>query len=57
MEEQAERVEADPLIRELLETNKCYILDCGVEIYVWLGRGTSLDERKAASGATEVLFL
>ncbi|KAI3701709.1 hypothetical protein L6452_26981 [Arctium lappa] len=50
---QAEHVDADPWTRELLDTNKCYLLDCGVEIYVWLGRSTSLDERKAASGATE----
>ncbi|KAI7753963.1 hypothetical protein M8C21_029095, partial [Ambrosia artemisiifolia] len=49
----AEPVDAEPLTRELLDTNKCYILDCGLEIYVWLGRSTSLDERKAASGATE----
>ncbi|KAI3827641.1 hypothetical protein L1987_01721 [Smallanthus sonchifolius] len=50
---QAEPVDAEPLTRELLDTNKCYIFDCGVEVYVWLGRSTSLDERKAASGATE----
>ncbi|KVI01423.1 Gelsolin domain-containing protein, partial [Cynara cardunculus var. scolymus] len=50
---QTEPVDADPLTRELLDTNKCYLLDCGVEIYLWLGRSTSLDERKAASGATE----
>ncbi|PWA91817.1 villin headpiece, Villin/Gelsolin, ADF-H/Gelsolin-like domain protein [Artemisia annua] len=50
---QAEPVDADPLTRELLDTYKCYILDCGQEIYVWLGRNTSLEGRKAASGATE----
>nr|GEU82271.1 villin-4-like [Tanacetum cinerariifolium] len=50
---QAEPVDADPLTRGLLDTYKCYILDCGQEIYVWLGRNTSLDGRKAASGATE----
>ncbi|GJS59959.1 villin-4 isoform X2 [Tanacetum coccineum] len=50
---QAEPVAADSLTKELLDTNKCYLLDCVGEIYVWMGRGTSLDERKAASGAAE----
>ncbi|KAJ6355459.1 hypothetical protein OIU77_005950, partial [Salix suchowensis] len=51
----AEPVEADSLTRELLDTNKCYILDCGVEVFIWMGRNTSLDERKRASGAAEEL--
>ncbi|XP_059637389.1 villin-4-like isoform X2 [Cornus florida] len=51
----AELVEAEPLTQELLSTNKCYILDCGAEVFVWMGRNTSLDERKSASGATEEL--
>ncbi|KAG5225743.1 villin [Salix suchowensis] len=51
----AEPVEADSLTRELLDTNKCYILDCGVEVFIWMGRNTSLDERKSASGAAEEL--
>ncbi|KAI7748731.1 hypothetical protein M8C21_015892, partial [Ambrosia artemisiifolia] len=50
---QAEAVSADSLTKELLATNKCYLLDCGAEVYVWIGRSTSLDERKAASGAAE----
>ncbi|KAI7753928.1 hypothetical protein M8C21_033127, partial [Ambrosia artemisiifolia] len=50
---QTEPVAADSLTKELLDTNKCYLLDCGPEIYVWMGRSTSLDERKAASGAAE----
>ncbi|KAK9274850.1 hypothetical protein L1049_022104 [Liquidambar formosana] len=53
---QAEPVEADSLARELLDTNKCYLLDCGLEVFVWLGRNTSLDERKSASGAAEELL-
>ncbi|GAB4853554.1 hypothetical protein Ancab_017745 [Ancistrocladus abbreviatus] len=53
---QAELVEADSLMRDLLETNKCYILDCGAEIFVWMGRNTSLDERKSASGAADELL-
>lgn len=53
---QAEPVDADSLTRELLETNKCYLLDCGAEVFVWMGRNTSLDERKSASGAAEGLL-
>lgn len=40
----------------MLDTNKCYILDCGIEVFVWMGRTTSLDDRKIASGAAEVSF-
>lgn len=46
-------IEADSLTRELLDTNKCYILDCGLEVFLWMGRNTSLDERKSASGAAD----
>lgn len=52
---QAENVETDSLKRELLDTNKCYILDCGLEVFVWMGRNTSLEERKSASGAADEL--
>ncbi|XP_050373663.1 villin-4 isoform X2 [Argentina anserina] len=52
---QAEPVEADSLTRDLLETDKCYLLDCGLEVFVWMGRNTSLDERRSASGAAEEL--
>ncbi|XP_077214981.1 villin-4-like [Tasmannia lanceolata] len=52
----AKPVQADSLTRELLDTNKCYLLDCGVEVFVWMGRNTSLDERKSASAAAEELL-
>jgi gelsolin len=52
----ADPIETDSLTKELLDTNKCYILDCGLEVFVWLGRNTSLDERKRASGATDVII-
>lgn len=52
----AEPEEADSLTRDLLNTNKCYILDCGTEVFVWIGRNTTLDERKSASGAAEELL-
>ncbi|XP_004487964.1 villin-4-like [Cicer arietinum] len=52
---QADPVETDSLKREFLYTNKCYILDCGLEMFVWMGRNTSLDERKSASGVADEL--
>ncbi|XP_058723366.1 villin-4-like [Vicia villosa] len=52
---QAEPVEADSFKREFLDTNKCYILDCGLEMFVWMGRNTSLDDRKSASGVADEL--
>lgn len=42
-----------PLSRVMLESNKCYLLDCGAEIYVWVGRVTQLEDRKAASSVAE----
>ena len=50
----AEPEEADILTRDLLDTNKCYILDCGNEVFVWMGSNTTLDDRKSSSGAAEV---
>ncbi|KAI3715170.1 hypothetical protein L6452_22140 [Arctium lappa] len=49
----AERVVANSLTKKLLDTHNCYLLDCGEVIYVWVGRNTSLKERKAASGAAQ----
>ncbi|KAL0404642.1 UNVERIFIED_CONTAM: Villin-4 [Sesamum radiatum] len=49
-------VEADSLTRELLDTSKCYILDCGMEVFVWTGKNTSLDEKKAASRTADELL-
>ncbi|KAH0460877.1 hypothetical protein IEQ34_008452 [Dendrobium chrysotoxum] len=48
-------IETDLLTRELLESNKCYMIDCGVEVFVWMGRYTSLDDRKSASATAEGL--
>ncbi|KAK4775973.1 hypothetical protein SAY87_023934 [Trapa incisa] len=39
--------------KNLLENNKCFLLDCGDDIFVWVGRLTQVDERKAASQAAE----
>lgn len=49
-----EYISFESLAHELLETNKCYLLDSGAEMYVWMGRSTSLQERKGTSEAAEV---
>nr|XP_011468035.1 PREDICTED: villin-3-like [Fragaria vesca subsp. vesca] len=41
------------LSKSLLENNKCYLLDCGSEVFVWFGRLTQVEDRKAASQAAE----
>lgn len=47
-------IEASSWTRELLDTYYCYIVDCGIEVFVWMGRNTSLDQRKGASSAADV---
>ncbi|KAJ9181086.1 hypothetical protein P3X46_009253 [Hevea brasiliensis] len=49
---EAKVVEGEPS-KGLLENNKCYLLDCGAEVFVWVGRVTQVEERKAASQAAE----
>ncbi|KAG8367888.1 hypothetical protein BUALT_Bualt16G0119400 [Buddleja alternifolia] len=41
------------LSKSILENNKCYLLDCGAEVFVWVGRVTQVDERKAAIKVAE----
>ncbi|KAK7278925.1 hypothetical protein RJT34_23964 [Clitoria ternatea] len=41
------------LSKSLLENNKCYILDCGAEVFVWIGRVTQIEERKVACQSAE----
>ncbi|KAM7505452.1 hypothetical protein LguiB_004356 [Lonicera macranthoides] len=41
------------LSKSLLENNKCFLLDCGAEVFVWVGRVTPVEDRKAASQAAE----
>ncbi|KAF8086402.1 hypothetical protein N665_0627s0014 [Sinapis alba] len=53
---QTKPIEAKSLQKELLDTKKCYILDCGLELFVWKGKNTSIDQRKSASQAAEVFF-
>ncbi|XP_039691219.1 villin-3 isoform X3 [Medicago truncatula] len=45
--------EEGELSKSLLENNKCYLLDCGAEVFIWFGRGTQVEERKAACQAAE----
>ncbi|XP_074574968.1 villin-2-like [Curcuma longa] len=51
------KLEDNNTSREILENNKCYLLDCGAEIFIWVGRVTQVDERKAASKAAEELII
>uniref|UniRef100_A0A5B6ZF82 Putative villin-2 n=1 Tax=Davidia involucrata TaxID=16924 RepID=A0A5B6ZF82_DAVIN len=41
------------LSKSMLENNKCYLLDCGAEVFVWVGRVTQVEDRKATSQAAE----
>ncbi|XP_054809199.1 villin-2-like isoform X3 [Prosopis cineraria] len=41
------------LSKSLLENNNCYILDCGAEVFLWVGRVTQVEERKSACQAVE----
>ncbi|KAJ1384205.1 Villin/Gelsolin [Sesbania bispinosa] len=44
---------SNPFSKEMLETDKCYMLDCDNEIFVWMGRQTLLTERRTATKAIE----
>ncbi|XP_020575035.1 villin-2-like isoform X2 [Phalaenopsis equestris] len=50
------KLEEGTLSKAMLENNKCYLLDSGAEIHVWVGRVTQLEERKAAYKAAEELI-
>ncbi|XP_076958412.1 villin-3-like [Bidens hawaiensis] len=39
--------------KSTFEKDKCYLMDCGDEVFVWVGRSTQVDERKAATKAAE----
>ncbi|XP_057955773.1 villin-1 isoform X3 [Malania oleifera] len=47
------QIETDSLKSEMLSANKCYMLDCDTEIFVWMGRTTSITERKTSISTTE----
>ena len=48
------KLEDTALTKSILENTKCFLLDCGAELFVWVGRVTQVEERKAASAAVEV---
>ncbi|XP_021278977.1 villin-1 isoform X2 [Herrania umbratica] len=47
------QIGSDSLDKDMLEKNKCYMLDCGAEVFVWMGRNTSITERKTSISAAE----
>ncbi|XP_022148363.1 villin-1 [Momordica charantia] len=44
---------SDILNKEMLETDKCYMLDCDSQIFIWIGKHTSVTERKTSISAVE----
>ncbi|KAL4188346.1 hypothetical protein AMTRI_Chr08g201960 [Amborella trichopoda] len=50
---EAKFVADSSLKKDMLHTDKCYMLDCGAEIFVWMGSNTSLTERKTSISAME----
>lgn len=51
---QVEILAEEALSKAMLENNKCYLLDCGAEVFLWVGRATQVEDRKASSQAAEV---
>jgi advillin len=47
-------MDAHLLDREMLKSDRSYILDCGTEIYLWLGMATLVSERKISITVLEV---
>lgn len=47
-------MEAHLLERKILNSDRNYILDCGTEIFLWLGMTTLVSERKTSATALEV---
>ncbi|KAJ0980956.1 hypothetical protein J5N97_009211 [Dioscorea zingiberensis] len=50
-------LEESTLSKAMLENNKCYLLDCGSEIFIWVGRVTQVEDRKAACKAAEEFII
>ncbi|OAE27442.1 hypothetical protein AXG93_3911s1240 [Marchantia polymorpha subsp. ruderalis] len=47
-------VEHGPVLKKnLLDTHNCFLLDAGNEMFVWMGRETTLEQRKAATLSAE----
>ncbi|KAK9065757.1 hypothetical protein SSX86_015158 [Deinandra increscens subsp. villosa] len=41
------------LSKSLLRTDKCYMLYCGTDVFIWVGRATRLEDRKTAMQTVE----
>ncbi|KAL5197247.1 hypothetical protein ABZP36_000759, partial [Zizania latifolia] len=46
------KLEDTVLTKSILE-NKCFLLDCGADLFVWVGRVTQVEDRKAVTAAVE----
>ncbi|KAK8679810.1 hypothetical protein V6N13_145244 [Hibiscus sabdariffa] len=47
------QIGSESLDKDMLEKDKCYMLDCGAEVFVWMGRNTLITERKTSISAAE----
>lgn len=47
-------VETNLLEREMLNSDRNYILDCGTEVFLWMGMTTLVSERRTSVTALEV---
>ncbi|XP_065879796.1 villin-1 isoform X2 [Euphorbia lathyris] len=45
--------EGKSLNKTMLDSSKCYMLDCGAESFVWMGRNTNLTEKKTSISVIE----
>ncbi|CAH9129223.1 unnamed protein product [Cuscuta epithymum] len=43
----------DTLNKEMLDSNRCYMLDCDCELFLWVGRFTTVTERKSSISSAE----
>uniref|UniRef100_A0A0E0KYL7 Gelsolin-like domain-containing protein n=1 Tax=Oryza punctata TaxID=4537 RepID=A0A0E0KYL7_ORYPU len=46
-------VETNPLEREMLNSDRNYILDCGTDVFLWMGMTTLVSERRTSVTALE----
>ncbi|KAL5216699.1 hypothetical protein ABZP36_008100, partial [Zizania latifolia] len=43
----------DTVMTKSILENKCFLLDCGADLFVWVGRVTQVEDRKAVTAAVE----
>uniref|UniRef100_A0ACD5WKA8 Uncharacterized protein n=1 Tax=Avena sativa TaxID=4498 RepID=A0ACD5WKA8_AVESA len=51
------KLEDVALTKAVLENTRCFLLDCGAEMFVWVGRVTQLEDRKATTKAVEEFII